>query len=106
MEFSVAMLCPSFHCPDFHTLRQLILTTLCEHEQFEPDAFPLTAQSLIRQGKVCGLFFCLHGPRSVRITAIWESAANVVYCYGANGERFATLQLASTPVVSSLPQAA
>jgi hypothetical protein len=43
------------------------------------------------------MFFCLHGPRSVRITAIWEAARNVVLFYSSTGERFATQQLVVAP---------
>jgi len=75
----------------------LVNATLCEHEHLELEAFPLTEQVLNRNGRACGMFFCLHGPRSVRITAIWEIERNVVLFYGSTGERFATVQLLCAP---------
>ena len=48
-------------------------------------------------GKPCGMFFCLHGPRSVKLTAIWETQRNTVLFYGSSGERFHKIQLMQAP---------
>jgi hypothetical protein len=78
-------------------LRDYVNQTLCSHHQLELGAFPLTERWLTRSGKPCGLFFCLHGPRSVKFSAIWEMQHNTVLFYTATGERFLRTQLASAP---------
>lgn len=85
-------------------LREFIYATLCEHGQFEPGAFPMTEQILLRGGKTCGMHFCLCGPRQVRVSAIWETDRNCVFFYGSNGQRFRKVQLveAETPVASPI----
>src|SRR5690242_7474235 len=77
-------------------LRSYVNETLCEFEQLECDAFPMTAQVLTRGGKPCGLYFCLHGPRAVTFSAIWETENNTVLFYDSSGERFQKTQLVPT----------
>jgi hypothetical protein len=89
----------SFDCPEYESLRSLVQQTLCEHEQLEPSVFPLTEQILKQQGEPCGIFFCLHGPRSVRYTAIWQVQRRCVMFYGSTGERFCTIRLRTAPVL-------
>lgn len=74
-------------------LRAFVNETLCGHEQLEQDAFPLTEHVLVRSGAACGIFFCLHGPRAVKFTAIWETQRNTILFYNSNGERFLKIQL-------------
>ena len=78
-------------------LKQFVVTTLCNHDQLEIGAFPVTQRILVRSGKPCGIFFCLHGPRSVKFTAVWETERNTVLFYGSTGERFMKTQLVSAP---------
>ena len=61
--------------------------TICENNELEVNAFSMTERILVRGGKPCGLYFCLHGPRAVKFTAIWETDRNSVLFYGATGER-------------------
>lgn len=67
--------------------------TLCDHEQLEPNLFPITQRLLHRGGQPCGIQFCLHGPRSVKLVAIWESRDNSVLFYDSAGERFQRVRL-------------
>jgi hypothetical protein len=78
-------------------LRDFVNQTLCQNEQLELGAFVLTERALVRNGRPCGLYFCLHGPRAVKFTAIWETDRNTVLFYGATGERFLTIRLAAGP---------
>ena len=78
-------------------LRQYVIETLCQHNELEIGAFPLTERILIRGGQPCGIYFCLHGPRSVKFSAIWETQRNTVLFYGATGERFQKTQLVAAP---------
>ncbi len=82
---------------DIHSLDELRLfvhRTLCEKENLLEDQFSLTEFSLSRGKKACGLQFLLHGPRSVRLGAIWASDHNMVYFYDANGVRYLKTRLA------------
>lgn len=53
----------------------------------------MTERILLRGGKPCGIYFCLHGPRAVKFSAIWETDGNTVLFYGSSGERFQKTQL-------------
>lgn len=78
-------------------LREYVNTTLCEHNQLEIGEFPLTERILVRFDRPCGIFFCLHGPRAVKLSAIWETERNTVLFYGSTGERFHKTQLVEAP---------
>ncbi len=74
-------------------LRDYISYTLCEYNQLQLGAFPMTERILHRGGRQCGIFFCLHGPRSARFTAIWDKDRGQILFYGSQGERFLRTQL-------------
>jgi hypothetical protein len=74
-------------------LREYVYETLCEHYQLQSDAFRMTERILRRGGKPCGIHFCLHGPRAVKFTAIWETDRNQVLFYSSTGERILRTQL-------------
>ena len=40
-----------------------------------------------------GLQFSLHGPRSVRLGAIWAADQNMIYFYDTRGNRYMKLRL-------------
>ena len=69
-------------------LREFVTEVLCDRDQLEIGAFPMTERILVRGGRPCGMYFCLHGPRSVKFSAIWDAFNNSVLFYGSNGERF------------------
>ncbi len=83
----------------FQSLADFIYQTLCNHEKLEVGVFPMTQKVLLRRAEPCGILFCLHGPRSVKFTAIWDSQRNLVLFYGSTGERFMKMQLAAAPSV-------
>jgi hypothetical protein len=74
-------------------LKTYVNKTLCEHEQLEASAFRMTEQILVRSSKPCGMYFCLHGPRETKFSAIWETERNTILFYDSTGERFQTTQL-------------
>lgn len=83
------------HCiGSLDDLRAFVAETLCEREQLDPGSFPLIERLLQRGGRPCGIEFCLLGPRSVRLTAIWEIDSHTVLFYDSAGERFGRVQLA------------
>lgn len=86
----------------FQQLRQFVSKTLCIKNDFEEGIFQITEQILKRGEKTCGVLFCLHGPRSVKLTAVWEMEANSILFYGSNGERFQRTAIANAPNRNSL----
>jgi hypothetical protein len=78
-------------------LRTYVKNILCETSELEVDAFSLAERILIRAERPCGIFFCLHGPRGVKLSAIWETERNTVLFYGSTGERFHKIQLVEAP---------
>ena len=69
-------------------LRKYVCQTICDHEQLEPDAYVMTEVVLMRSDLPCGRYFCLHGPRATKYSAIWVSDRNAVLFYDSTGERF------------------
>ena len=67
---------------DVQDLREFVNETFCQHFQLQLGAFAMTERILRRGSKPCGIYFCLHGPRAVRFTAIWETEHNQVLFYG------------------------
>jgi hypothetical protein len=74
-------------------LRQFVNDVLCSYDLLLPGAFRLTERLLHRGGRPCGMYFCLHGPRSVKYSAVWESRHGSLFFYGPTGERFEKVQL-------------
>ncbi len=85
------------HIHDLSDLRTYVHYTLCQQNQLEPGAFEVTERILVRGQRPCGIFFCLHGPRSVKLTAIWETDRNTILFYGSAGERVLKTQLVQAP---------
>jgi hypothetical protein len=75
-------------------LREYIHATLCEKEDLVPEQFQMRERALVVRGRPCGVQFCLKGPRSVRLGAIWAADQNVLYLYDARGQRYMMLRLA------------
>jgi|GEM_PF-791474 hypothetical protein len=72
---------------DYSSLCKTIEEKLCELGHLVPDQFPITQREVIRGGKPVGIYFCLHGPRSVKLTAICDYPRNTVIFYGSDGVR-------------------
>ena len=78
-------------------LRAYVNEVLCRSQELELGAFQVTERILVGAGKPCGVYFCLHGPRAVKFSAIWETDRNTVLFYGSTGERFHKTQLVAAP---------
>ncbi len=72
---------------DFEKLCKDIERRLCELGHLEPNQFPMTQREVIRGGKPVGIYFCVHGPRSVKLTAICDLLKNTIIYYGSDGIR-------------------
>ena len=80
-----------------HRLREYVNSIICDQYQLQLGAFELTERILIRGGRPCGIYFCLHGPRMTKFSAIWDSEQNQILFYGSRGERFQKTQLTEAP---------
>lgn len=85
------------HIESLEDLRCYVNETLCGFDQLEVGAFAMTERLLTKGSKPCGMYFCLHGPRSVTFTAIWDAVQNLVLFYGSTGERCQTTRLIGAP---------
>jgi len=86
----------SVEIENLNQLRSFVSYTLCQRNDFEEGVFQITESLLTKGGKMCGVMFCLHGPRSVKLTAVWESEKNMIFFYGSTGERFQKTMLADS----------
>jgi len=88
-------------------LRTYVHDTLCEHDALEPANSPLSQSPITRRGRVCGLFFLVRGPRSVKLYAVWAGDDNRILFYDSTGIRYAETRLSEAPdparVVEELP---
>jgi hypothetical protein len=82
------MACLAQRIETLDDLRRFVSQTICDHEQLEADAYVMTELVLQRSGMPCGRYFCLHGPRATKYSAIWVSDRNTVLFYDSTGERF------------------
>ncbi len=78
---------------DYTTLCNTIEKRLCQLGHLEPNQFPMTQREVVRGGKTVGVYFCLHGPRSVKLTAICDFFKNTVIFYGSDGIRRESIQI-------------
>ena len=79
-------------------LREFVHLTLCRRENLLEFHFPMSETELKKNGVPCGLQFVLHGPRQVRLAAVWAADCNEILMYAANGRRFGRVRLPN-PVV-------
>lgn len=78
-------------------IRHYVTQTLSNIELLRPESSHLTTSILTRNNDPCGIYFCLHGPREIRLTAIWETDANTILFYGSRGERVQRTRLLAAP---------
>jgi hypothetical protein len=93
----------SLQIENLHELRAYVQDALCKQNELEIGAFQVTERILVRGRRPCGIFFCLHGPRSVKLTAIWETDRNTILFYNSTGERTCKTQLIRAPILSPVP---
>ncbi len=78
-------------------LEQYVHHSLCQKENLIPEQFPLESSILRRRDKFCGLEFTLHGPRQIRLGAVWAAEINTLYFFDARGRRYETQKLKHRP---------
>jgi hypothetical protein len=68
-------------------VREFVREQLCERNQLEKDAFHMSQRVLTQRGDPCGFYFCIYGPRSVRLTAVWDLKRRLIFFYDSLGRR-------------------
>ncbi|MFK8113871.1 MAG: hypothetical protein AB8B91_16840 [Rubripirellula sp.] len=81
------------HKIDYDTLCETVEQRLCELGHLIPNQFPMTQREIVRGGKTAGVYFCVHGPRSVKLTAICDFDKHTVIMYGSDGIRKESLRI-------------
>lgn len=89
------------HLPTFEELKQYARSVLCRKADLDLET-PLLDTTLLRRGKPCGIEYVLLGPRSVRLSSIWEAATDRLLFYDHNLERFQVTQIKG-PDPSGIP---
>ncbi len=80
-------------------IRNYIAETLGQLETLEARQYSLSQHILHRSGAPCGIHFCLHGPRALQLTAIWETDRNTILFYSSRGERVQRTRVLAAPAV-------
>jgi hypothetical protein len=83
---------------DLASVREFVMTQLSDENGLLPNAFPITERVLYRHDVACGVFFCLHGPRSIRLTAVFDTDAERILLYDSLGQRTGSYELCSVKV--------
>ncbi len=95
------MLERSASVPSLDELRSYVAEVLGTLESLKTDQFQLSQNILMRAGKPCGIYFCLQGPRALRLSAIWETDQNSILFYGSCGRRVHRTKLILSPTITS-----
>ena len=90
----------SLQLDNLNDLRNYVQNTICQQNELQVGACSITERVLVRGRRPCGIFFCLHGPRSVKLTAIWETDRNTILFYSSSGERVGKTQLVLAPALA------
>lgn len=69
---------------------------LCEKEALDPRYNAMERRTLWKNGKPCGVFFHLRGPRLVQLYAVWSTEDQRILFYDGQGKRFAETVLLET----------
>ena len=77
------------HVPDFDELRGYVREVLCRQADLDLQT-PLIESTLRRRGEPVGIEYLLLAPRSIRLSAVWESQRDRVLFYDQKMTRFQT----------------
>jgi len=69
-------------------LREHIRQVLCAREDLQPGEYPFVRLPIRRGEQHCGELLIQHGPRLIRLLAVWDPQTGTVHYYDCNGERF------------------
>ena len=78
---------------DYETLCSTVEKRLCDLGHLVDNQFPMTQREVMRAGKTVGVYFCVHGPRSIKLTAICDFTKSTIIFYGSDGIRRESMKL-------------
>jgi len=78
-------------------LRRYVADTLGGLESLKSDQLQLSQHIFYRGERPCGIRFCLHGPRMLQLSAIWDLDQHRVLFYGSCGRRMHRTKLVIAP---------
>ncbi|MEM6689540.1 MAG: hypothetical protein AAF664_08945 [Planctomycetota bacterium] len=81
----------------FEELCDFVEETLCGIGNLVTGQFPLTQRVVFRGKRRVGIYFCVHGPRSVKLTAIYDYPSKQAIFYGSDGIRADSVNLVVAP---------
>jgi hypothetical protein len=82
--------------PSLHAIHKRVHEVLCSHDNLDPAHTPLFHCVITRQGKPCGSFFHIQGPRLLKTYAVWAGDENRILFYDSKGERFSEITLSGS----------
>jgi hypothetical protein len=88
--------------PTLDDLRRFVRKTLCEHDKLDLDETPFYEGQITRRGEPCGLFFQVHGPRFLKLYAVWAADEHRILFYDTTGVRFHEARVSEAPDVGKL----
>lgn len=71
---------------NFCALAQFCYRRLCELGTFEPGSFRMSERMVRTLGDPTAIYYCLHGPRRTKFTAICDLRGGYVRFYGCDGQ--------------------
>ena len=74
-------------------LREYVHATLCAKENLVSDQFSMIEREPTKGGRPCGIQYTIHGPRQVRLSAVWAADRNLLYFYDTSGVRYLKVPL-------------
>ncbi len=84
-------------CSDTDQLREHVRQTLCARQELQPGEYPFVTIPMHRDEQRCGELLIQHGPRLIRLLAVWDQTTSTVHYYDCNGERFRVERIVLTP---------
>lgn len=68
------------------------------HEtSIDPQQAPLQHFRITRRDRLCGFYFQVNGPRSLKVHAIWAGDENRILFFDSTGTRYAETRLSESP---------
>lgn len=83
--------------PGVDDLRNYVHETLCLHDHIDPQQAPLQHFRITRRDRLCGFYFQVNGPRSLKVHAIWAGDENRILFFDSTGTRYAETRLSESP---------
>ncbi|MGE3805868.1 MAG: hypothetical protein AB7K24_14430 [Gemmataceae bacterium] len=83
--------------PTLEDLRRFVRQTLCDHDKLDLEESPFFEGQITRSGQPCGLFYQVHGPRLLKLYAVWAADENRILFYDATGVRFSEVRVSEAP---------